>query len=376
MTNERQLKTTNGYFDVVGEIVIDAKTFVLGQAGKNNSNWMQNVFNPKITCTDGQSMYMRFSSGYDVVAGKTIYARSTSDTNLKISFADRHNDNILKVVNDKSFIRVGIKKELVKDEATGKEFKRWVYKTFLDSFDVIEFLQTILEPATKHKVRITGGIRFSTYNNEVQRNYDLQSIYLLDGNEDDNVLESKLEFTQNVLIKSDSIVDDIDGESGVATVNSLVMVKEKGEFKTIPVKLLMKPKNDKQKKAYKMIIKNFLTVPEDKVRRINLECKFESGYISNQVTEADLEQEAIDLLEGEIYTMEEILKMYAVKERVDNLLLRRPKMKIIDNLPRIEASDDEYLLSDLDGIGADIDQEEMIETDIAVTDLLNDLQDL
>lgn len=376
MTNERQLKTTNGYFDVVGEVVIDAKTFVLGQPGKNNANWIQNVFNPKITTQDGQSMYMRFSSGYDSMAGKTIYARSTGDTNLKISFADRRNENIIKMVNDKSFIRVGVKKELVKDEATGKEFKKWVYKTFLDSYDAIEFLQSILEPATKHKVKITGSIRFSTYNNEVQRNYDLQSIYLLDGNEDDNVFETKLDFTQNVLIKSDSVVDDIDGDTGMATLNSLVMVKEKGEFKTIPVKLLMKPKNDKQKKAYKMIIKNFLTVPEDKVRRINLECKFESGYVSSNITEADLKQEAKDLLEGEIYTIEEILSMYAVKERVDNLLLRRPKMRIVENLPKIEASDDEYLLSDLEGIGADIDQEEMIETDVAVADLLNDLNDL
>ena len=28
--NERQIKTTNGYFDVVGEIIVDAKTFTLG----------------------------------------------------------------------------------------------------------------------------------------------------------------------------------------------------------------------------------------------------------------------------------------------------------------------------------------------------------
>ena len=85
-------------------------------------------------------MYMRFSSGYDAVRGKTIYARSKSETNLEVAFGDRNNENIISLVDEKSFIKVGISKELVKDEATGKEYKQWVYKNFLDTFDVVAFL--------------------------------------------------------------------------------------------------------------------------------------------------------------------------------------------------------------------------------------------
>lgn len=359
--NERQIKTTNGYFDVIGEIIIDAKTFTLGQPGKNNQNWIQNIFNPKIEADNGKSMYMRFSSGYDAVKGKTIYARSKSETNLEVAFGDRNNENIVNLIDDKSFIRVGIAKELVKDEATGKEFKQWTYKNFLDTFDVVAFLQQVMPLASKQKVRITGTIKFSTYNGEVQRNYDIQSIYLLNNNEDEGKeMQPKLEFTQNVLLTKGCVVNELDKEDGVATVNALVMIKEKKEFKTVPVKLLMKPQDEKARETYKKLIPKFFEVEEDKVRKITLECIFEVGYISGNIKEEELPEEAKELLDMGLYSMEEVMKMYAVRQRVDNLLIRRPKMKVVEGKMNVEMNDTEYLMSDLDGREAEVVQEEVV----------------
>ena len=375
--NERQIKTTNGYFDVVGEIIVDAKTFTLGQPGKNNQNWIQNIFNPKIEADNGKSMYMRLSSGYDAVKGKTIYARSKSETNLEVAFGDRMNENIVSLVDEKSFIRVGVSKELVKDESTGKEYKQWVYKNFLDTFDVVAFLQQIMPLASKQKVRMTGAIRFSTYNGEVQRNYELQSIYLLNGNEDEGKeMQPKLEFTQNVLLTKGCVVDELDKENGVATVNALVMIKEKKEFKTVPLKLLMKPQDEKTRETYKKLIPKFFEVPEDKVRKINLECIFEVGYVAGNVSEEDLPQEAKELLDMGLYSMEEVMKMYAVRQRVDNLLIRRPKMKIVDGKPSVEMNDNEYLPSDLVGKGAEVIEEEVVGGSGNIDSLLDDLNNL
>ena len=375
--NERQIKTTNGYFDVVGEIIVDAKTFTLGQPGKNNQNWIQNIFNPKIEADNGKSMYMRFSSGYDAVKGKTIYARSKSETNLEVAFGDRNNENIISLVDEKSFIRVGISKELVKDEATGKEYKQWVYKNFLDTFDVVSFLQQVMPLASKQKVRITGAVKFSTYNGEVQRNYDIQSIYLLNGNEDEGKeMQPKLEFTQNVLLTKGCVVDELDKENGVATVNALVMIKEKKEFKTVPVKLLMKPQDEKQKETYKKLIPMVFEVPEDKVRKIALDCIFEVGYVAGNVNENDLPQEAKELLDMGLYTMEEVMKMYAGRERVDNVLIKRPKIKIVDGKPNVEMNDTEYLPSDLEGKGAEVIEEEVVAGSGSIDSLLDDLNNL
>ena len=375
--NERQIKTTNGYFDVVGEIIVDAKTFTLGQPGKNNQNWIQNIFNPKIEADNGKSMYMRFSSGYDAVKGKTIYARSESETNLEVAFGDRMNENIVSLVDEKSFIRVGVSKELVKDESTGKEYKQWVYKNFLDTFDVVAFLQQVMPLASKQKVRITGAVKFSTYNGEVQRNYDIQNIYLLNGNEDEGKeMQPKLEFTQNVLLTKGCVVDELDKENGVATVNALVMIKEKKEFKTVPVKLLMKPQDEKQKETYKKLIPMVFEVPEDKVRKIALDCIFEVGYVAGNVNENDLPQEAKELLDMGLYTMEEVMKMYAVRERVDNLLIKRPKIKIVDGKPNVEMNDTEYLPSDLEGKGAEVIEEEVVAGSGSIDSLLDDLNNL
>lgn len=376
-TNERQLRTTNGYFDVVGEIVIDTKTFTLGQPGKNNQNWIQNIFNPRIDADNGKSMYMRFSSGYDAVKGKTIYTRSKNESNLEVSFVDRNNENILNLVDEKSFIKVGISKEMIKDEATGKEYKQWKYKNFLDTFDVVAFLQQVMPMASKQKVRITGAIKFSTYNGEVQRNYDIQSIYLLNNNEEvGKEMQPKLEFTQNFLLTKGCVIDELDGEKGVATVNALVMIREKKEFKTVPVKLLMKPQDEQAKETYKRLIPKFFEIDEDKVRRINLECIFEVGYVSGNVNENELPDDAKELLDLGLYTLEEVMKMYAVRERVDNLLIRRPKVKIVDGKVNFELSDTEYLLSDLDGKGAEVIEEEIIGGNENINSLLDDLNSL
>lgn len=378
MQNERQIKTTNGYFDVVGDIIVDAKTFTLGQPGKNNQNWIQNIFNPKIEADNGKSMYMRFSSGYDAVKGKTIYTRSKSETNLEVAFGDRNNENIINLVDEKSFIRVGISKEIVKDEATGKEYKQWVYKNFLDTFDVVAFLQQVMPVTSKQKVRITGAIKFSTYNGEVQRNYDIQTIYLLNENEDEGKeMQPKLEFTQNVLLTKGCVVNELDKENGIATINSLIMIKEKKEFKTVPVKFLMKPQNEKQRETYKKLIERFFEVEEGKVRKITLECIFEVGYIAGNVKEEDLPDEAKELLDMELYSMEEVMKMYAVKDRVDNLLIKRPKMKIVEGNLSVEMNDTEYLPSDLEGKSAEIIEEEVVgANDENIDSLLDDLNNL
>lgn len=376
--NEREIRATGGYFNVVGEVMVDSKTFGLNTQGKNNTNWMQNVFNPKIECKNGQSMYMRFSSGYDAVKGKTVYARSKTETNLEIPFGDRLNQNMIDLVDEKSFIKVGYEKKIAKNE-DGTEYKAWVYKEFLDVYDAITFLQQVMPLATKQKVQIRGRVRFSTYKGEVQRNYDIQSIYLLNGNEEEGKeAETKLSFTQNVLVKKDSVDKTKIETEGLLTVNSLVMVKEKKEFKTIPVKFIMKTSEltDEKKAILTRIADRYFNIDEDKVRRINLDCVFESGYVQGNIKEEDLPQEAREMIEDGIYSLEEVMKIYASKDRVDNLVIIRPLMRKIDSIAKIDMSDDEYLLSDLEGREADVEVEEIIESDESLNDLLNDLDNL
>ena len=376
MSEEKQLKTSTGYFDVVANVLVDENTFSLNQVGKNNANWISNIFNPKVDAGNGQSMFMKFNSGFDKVNGKTIYAISESDSSLQIPFADRKNDALLKVVKDSSFIKVGYKKEVVKNPENGKEYKQWVYEKFVDAYDVVEFLQRVMPLATTQKVHIKGKIKFSANNGEVYRNFDLQTIYLLNGNEDEGKeLPLKLEFTQNILLKEGSI-DRKDEDKGTITVNALILNKSKGEYQTLPVNNLVKF-NEEDKNAKLNMINKYLEAPEGKVRRVNVLGLFEVGSSSGSVTYDDLPQEAKDLVDDGIYSMEEIQKIYAKQDFVNNLLIRKPVVKKLDNSIKIDFDDDEYTLADLEGKSADVDEE--IDLDLGdneENDLLKELEDL
>lgn len=373
MSEQKQLRTSTGYFDVVANVLVDENTFVLNQVGKNNSNWISNVFNPKVDAGNGQSMFMKFNSGFDKVNGKTIYAISESDSSLQIPFGDRKNEALLKVVKDSSYIKVAYKKELVKNQDNGKEYKQWVYEKFIDVYDAIEFLQRIMPLAQTQKVHIKGKIKFSVNNGEVYRNYDLQTIYLLNGNEDEGKeLPLKLEFTQNILLKENS-VDMKDESKGLITINGLILNKSKGEYQTIPVKYLVKF-NDEDKNAKLNMVNKYLVVKEGIVRRVNVLGLFEVGSSSGSVTYEDLPQEAKDLVDDEIYTMEEIQKIYAKQDFVNNLIIRKPVVKKVDNSIKIDFADDEYTLEDLDGTGADIDEEIDLGDDDDENDLLSELE--
>ena len=377
MTEQKEKKPTLGYFDVIGEVAVDSKAFALLQAGKNNANWIQNVFNPRIDGADGQSKYMRFSSGYDTTKGKKIFAQSKSKTSLEIPFGDRKNQNMIDLVDDKSFIKVGIGKVIEKNAETNKEYKVWEFNRFLDAFDAIEFLNKMMPLASKNKVRLVGKIKYSVYNDEVQTNYELQTIYLLNGNEEEGKeLASKFCFTQNVLLTEGAVDKSKLETEGTVKVATNVYVKIKQEYKVLPLEFMMIAKDDSQKETFKKVIDRYFDIKGDTVRRINLDCRFESGYIASNVEESDLPDDAKELIEDGLYSKEEVMKMYANKDRVDRLVITRPLIKKIDNKPQVDFNDKEFELKDLEGKVVEIAKDEVIQSESEVDELLSELENL
>ena len=372
-------KQTLGYFDIVGYINVDSKTFSIQTPSKNNPNWVMNNFNPKVEGDNGESLYIRISDGYDIVKGKKIFAISKEKNSLEISFADRHNENMLDLVDDLSFIKVGIDKKTATNKQ-GKEYKTWEFNKFLTAFDAIQFLNQIMPLATKNKVRMTGTIKYSEYNGETQRNFDLQSIYLLNGNEDEGKeMECKFNFTQNILIDKNS-VDMTAWEEGISKLNARVHVKKKKDvFQALPLQFIMRAETPEKKATIEKMIKRFFTVENDTVRRLNIEGYFKSGYIVANVKEEDLNDEARDLIDSGLYTLDEVLGMFANRDRVDELLLRRPVMKKMQDqkMPKIDMADEEFTLEYLDSLLVNDSVTENMADDIESEDeFLNELENL
>ena len=89
--------------------------------------------------------------------------------------------------------------------------------------------------------------------------------------------------------------------------------------------------NEENKEKKMAIFKKFFdNIPEGKIRRIKLEGRFRSGMIQGNVTEDDLNKEALEMIESGLYTEEEILKTYVNREFIDELEIIRPSSKKVD----------------------------------------------
>lgn len=376
MANENnQKKQTLGNFNITGYITIDDKTFEMNKAGKNNKNWIMNVFNPKVEDKEGKSMYMRFMDGFDKVKGKRIFARTKDNSNIEISFADRDKEALLEQLDDFSFVKVGLGKEKVKDEETGKEYERWNFRKFITPYDAIALLKEVLEIGKTYKVRMIGNQKFNLFNGNMNRNYDLQTIYILPK---DDTSECDFGFKHNILLDSESVNMDKWIDEGIANIKAKVyQKKKKDEYEVLEVPFVIRA-NENNKEKYENVIKKHLLVEEEGViRRINIAGIYNCGYISGKVEEEDLPEEIKEMIKDGIYTKEQILNMNSKKERVDELVIRKPVVRRIDGILKVDKSNDEFKPEDLENLVVETEDEEIeIPDEELDDDLLDELESL
>jgi hypothetical protein len=251
---------------------------------------------------------------------------------------------VLEHLDDRAFIRVALDKV----EVEGKQV--WNYQKFLTVYDAISFLKPRLQ--TGMKLFVSGNVNYSEYNDNLNKDLQIQQILLLP--EDESMDDAGFKFKQNVLLTPESLDDSKFDDELTAHVNAKLYYTRKNkqtkqkEAYTLDLPLVIRAAEDKKAQVRKMLDKYF-TVEEDTVRRIQLDGKFNTGYISGQVTEEDLPEEAKELIEDEFYTLEEVLKMYAKRDRVDELLVTRPVLyKQKDaKIPTVDMDDETYKPEDL-----------------------------
>lgn len=379
MTKELNKKQTLGRFDIVGEIAVDSKVFAIGSKGKNNQAWISNVFNPRVDGVNGASMFVRIQDGYDEVKGKTLYLKTVNDESMEIKFGDRFNPILVEKVNERSFVKVFTKRVEKINEESGNKFMAWEEpQKFLTVFDAINFLQTVMPLASKHKVRMTGDVRYSTYNGKLQRNFELKNFYILTNNEEEGKeMPLGFNFTQNIIVMKDAVKKDMFESEGVAAIDTKLYVrKAKDQYEILDLPLIVRATED-NKDTYRKMLEKYFTVDGDTVRRVNVEGIFQVGYVSGNIDENDLPQNALELIEDGFYSKEEVLKMFLKKERVDETLLRRPIVKMSEGIPTgIDKSDEDYTMEDIQAAMKEVSTEKTInigESSISTDSLLEEL---
>ncbi|MED1665677.1 hypothetical protein [Brevibacillus laterosporus] len=339
MANQNQ---TFGNFEVKGIITVTPDTFQIDLKGKNTITWNYSRINMKMEDGNGKSFYLNAQDGFDSINGKTIFAQiKDSKEQLQIAFADRNNSEILSHVDESSFIRVALRKV---EKSNGK--KEWEYNNFLTLYDVINFLKPRLE--TGMKLSVWGRTKYSPYNDSLNKEFQIQSIYLLP---EDDTTTLGFKFYQNVLLTAESLIDDKWEEEGIATLKAKVIQKVKKKLTVLHIPLVIRSTPENKEKV-RSVIEKFYKVDGDKVRRIRLEGKYSVGYVSGQVKEEDLPLEVIELINDGIYTKDEVLKMYVNRDYVDEMTVIRPVVNKDRDTNKIKAdySDTEYTLDDMNNL--------------------------
>lgn len=322
-------------FILVGKACVNDYTFKIDERS-NKSDWIYNMINLDVDCGEKYGkVRCELMGGYGLerdnfpiwVHGKDENGRDDFNNTYQIAFEDRFNEEYLKDIGSLCFLYAGIERD-VKEEVA--EYK------FLHAYDYIKYLSEHLENGME--IRVTGQLRYSVYNGNVQVKKEISKIYFKREKDDYGAT-----FKQTILINKDS-VGKADKDKCIFPVTGFVLEKFK-EYNGNDLTEGGAVKGGKFVPLRKMFEYEFSpeVEPEALKRALNLMFKVKKGY--NQVTYEgvfveggavikttydDLTDEIKELVDANIYTLEEALATCTEntgKER--RMILRKPIIELV-----------------------------------------------
>lgn len=327
---EKKLKKTIGYFTLVGKAKVNDNTFSKDIISEK-SGYKYSRLNLGVETKKGNTVYCGAMAGY-FPGGKNnkgqnkdniIRANTKEDfkTQFEIEFSDRHNKEILKSVHESNFIKIGVEK--YDDNGTPKTY----VKKFLTWYDAIPYLEEHLEDGTI--INVKGNLNVNFFNDEVQIQKDVTSIFLSNATED----KFKSTFVMEIALEEDSIAK-IDKETREYAISAKVIdyLKEHNGVlikKNVPfLKTFYIKEREDNPEITKKMLKKFFKVDKDKARLIQVEGEFVEGLTTKEVDENDLSQDMLDLIEMGLYEKEELLQKMATNgDRVSKMYITKPYVK-------------------------------------------------
>ncbi len=337
-------------FALVGETKINDYTYKINEKSEK-SDWIYNALNLGIYCGEKYgTVYVELMGGYGsernnviYVHGKNANGKDDFENRFTVDWNDRFNTDILDSVGDLCFLTVGLEKD-----NNGKIY----YKKFLTNYDMIAYIYENLKEGMT--VNIKGNLKYSTYNDTTQVRKEINSIVL---SKIDDKSKYYANFTQTMLITKNSI-DKIQKDTGILPIYAKVLdyTKEYNgkEVKTnVPYQKIFEYEFDlsNQEKVEKIISKLF------KVKKGVTEITFEGDLIEGgslvQTTESDIPDDIKELIDIDVYTLEEVLTKCTVNSgREKRMVIRKPLVKIVEDengnkFPVIQKFENKYDEEDL-----------------------------
>lgn len=320
-------------FTLVGKACVTDYTFKIDEYSEK-SDWLYNQLSLDVDCGEKYGkVRCELMGGHRAngenppifVHGKDENDRDDFGNSYRIAFEDRFNDEYLEDIGDMCFLHAGIEK----DEAGNTTVLK-----FLHPYDFIKYLSENLKDGTE--VRVTGQMRYTVYNGNVQVKKEVSRIYFKREND-----KYEASFRQTILINKDSLGKP-DKTKNIIPVTGYVLEKFKeyngndlteggtvrgGKF--VPLIKVFEyeydPEMDKEKLQKAL---NLLFKVKKGYNQVTYEGTFVEGGAIIQTTYDDLSDELKELVDSEIYTLEEALAQCTDntgKER--RMIIRRPIIK-------------------------------------------------
>jgi len=315
-------------FTLIGKAKIGNYTFKIDEKAKD-SDWLYSKLKLGVDCGEKcGTVYAELMGGYGTerdnvifVIGKKPDGTDDYENKYEISFEDRFNEKILADIGESKFIKVGIEVD-----AKGNTYT----KKFLSVYDVINYVQENLKEGMV--INVKGKLTYSYYNGKLEVKKNITSIFL---SKVEDPKDYTAIFTQTILLTKDS-VGEVDVDKSIVNINAKVVdyVKEwnKKEVKVnIPLNKSFEYEIDMTKKelTQKKIARLFKV--DDDVTMATFRGIFVEGGATVQATEDDLTDDLKEMVELEIYSLDEALAICSEstgKER--RMILTAPVSKKVE----------------------------------------------
>jgi len=351
-------------FNIVGEAEVKDFTFSLDQKSEK-SDYIYSRMNLSIDCGEKYGKpnvelmggYFSEKDGVIYVHGKNEDGSDDFKNQYTIAFEDRFDEDILEDIGDMCFMTVGLEK-------TDKD--KIFYKKFLSAYDMIAYINEHLENGMK--VRVTGNMRYTVYNGNIQCKKEVNYITLVDEKPENY----HANFTQTMLIDEDSCTkESLDKDKSILTVDAYILEKfkeyngwdltENGKIKGgkfVPLRKTFEFSVDLTTDAGKKKIQAVLAsdkmfkVKKGTVTQITFDGEFIEAGAAVMPTIDDVPDDIKELIEMGIYTEEEALKACAnngARER--RMLILKPNIKKVgdgdDKVTQLAIIPEKYSAEDL-----------------------------
>lgn len=348
-----ELKGGTSSFNLTGRVQLSDNS-LKGIQQKDGKTWRHVNSNLRVKTDEGNVVMTRIWDGYKT--DNPVLKRFSADNDMvDIKWEHRLEESAIEQVRRFDLYRVGLEKQ---EDGKGLDVKE-----FISGIDFEEYLQEHLKDDAKITVR--GGVEYSEYNGDIQRRYNVKSVFLSEPftNKDGEEVNPKehAHLRQVYLVHEDSLERNWEKnleDKGTTTVSALVpqyvsKVRIGDNWteikKTVPYPqaIIVKANTEDEKDLAikKKVIERFFKVKRDKVRELTLVNDIVEGY--EQTTgDVDIEgnEELKELVELGIMTEESIKKQVTIRgNRISEIVYFQPAIKVNkDGDKRLMMDDDKY----------------------------------